>query len=230
MKITFSLTLLLFSGIFIIGCDSDSGTSPTTSLATRAPKVGSSFTFNQIRLDSLGKKVIASDVTQTDSVVEAMVSLYGKTNVAKIVGVPFGQLKYFNYELNGDISEYIDYSDTPPLHSFWATYPIQSRATKLYTLIDTTVTVSGVTSHVVSTVSVSYEGISTLAIYDSTLTMIKIKTVGVNSVTSPVQNYSDSLTAYYYFAASIGYIAKQRQEPNSFGGGSEETLVSFRLP
>ncbi len=211
------------------GCDSDSVTEPTTTVKTSPPKAGSTFTFNQVRLDSLGRKISGSDVTHTDSVAETGISIYGKSNVMMTVVGSFGIKKYYNFESNGDISEYVDYSDTPPLRSFWVTYPIQSIGAKTYTLIDTTVTVSGISSRITSKAIVSYEGSSRLPIYDSSLTMIKIKTVGVNTVTSSVQNRTDSLIAYYYFAPSIGYIAKYREEPSSFGDGLEQTLISFVL-
>jgi hypothetical protein len=138
--------------------------------------------------------------------------------------------KYFNFETNGDISEYQDFTDTPPLHSLWVTYPIQSQGTNSVTFIDTTIITGGISTHIVSKVTMSYEGVSSLPIYDSTLSIIKIKAIAKNIATSSVQNQIDSAIAHYYFAPSIGYIAKLRQEPGGLSSnGSENTLIRFTL-
>lgn len=189
--------LFLFATILLhFGCVSEP--------RTVQPKVGSTYTYVHVRYDSLGRKIAGSEVFNIDTVIATGQSLYGKTQVMSITPLRgSGYLAYFNFEPNGDISQYFQKS------SVWLTFPIQSHTLKSCTFLDTVY--RGIV-HSVSKADLSFEGLDTMFIHDSSLTVAKIKWFGIFKSTASYGSKIDTIIGYYYFAPSIGYIAKQRTE------------------
>jgi hypothetical protein len=231
-----SLLLLATMILVLSGCDSESGNGPGTSLTTQAPNAGSSYTYHYVSYDSTG--TVDFEDTRIDSVAETNISFNGKNRVMRIAHVDefgFGSgQSYFNFEPNGDISEFIDFGPFTPIQPLWVSYPIQSRTAKTYTILDTTIMRNGVSTKATSIVTISHSGISSMQVGDSTLTLVRIKLHASNSIVSQVENTAYSAAAYYYFAPSIGYIAQIHEDPIHIPdfpaqGGSDQLLVSYRL-
>jgi hypothetical protein len=232
-----SLLCTLIIAVFVInGCDS--GTDSGPSLITQPPKAGSTYTFHSVDIDSLGGQVLGSDRTFMDSVMETDLSYNGKNRVMKLTRIEddfiLGGEEYFNFEPNGDISEFVDFGSFLSFPSLWITFPIQSRQAKTYTIFDTTLIVGGTSTRLTSTITVSYAGMSTMTIHDSTLTLIKVKILSTNKAVPDPQQVSASAIAYFYFAPSIGYIAQSYQEPykisdQPYHNGEDIRLVDYVL-
>lgn len=225
------IALLLWSG-----CDSSTDSGP--SLAIQMPKMGSSYTYQRVDLDSLGRQIPGSELTFTDSVIETGLSYKGKTRVMHLTRLENNYAvgdAYYSFEPNGDISAYIDYGGLLSLPSFWITYPVQSYQAKTYTLLDTTIVSGGTSTRMTAVATLSYAGISSMTIHDSTLMLVKIKIVGTQTITPDPQNMSYSVTADNYFAPSIGYVAQTHQDPykipgETFHRGEDIKLVDYLLP
>jgi hypothetical protein len=161
------------------------------------------------------------------------VSFGGKNKVMVVTQAgyaPGAWSQHFNFELTGDISEHMEIGG--PFSSSWLTYPVSTQGPRSVILADTSVIYSGELIHVTIKVDMTNEGVSSVKVGDTTLAVVKVKLVGTTSLTSPSANESQLTTAYYYYAPSIGYFAKQRQERRGTQGFycTERTLVSYKLP
>lgn len=236
MKPSLLLSTLFIAVSIFSGCDS--GTNSGPSLATVAPKAGSSYTYFSVELDSLGRQIPGSDRMYTDSVMETDLSYEGKTRVMRVTRFENDFDRgdaYYCFELNGDISAFIDFGGFFPFPSLWITYPVQSHQPKTYTVIDTTLIVGGQSMHITTKVTLSNEGISSMTIHDSTLMLTKIKVVGSNTITPDPENMSYSVIGYTYFAPSIGYVAQNHSDPYKipdapYQNGEDVKLVDYILP
>lgn len=211
-----------------IGCDSDSAENSSALPTTLPPMTGSVYIYGRVDLDPLGRIISGSESTYSDSVAETDMTLYGKMNVMRIVSSTSGD-RYFNFEANGDISEYQDFA---PFNPVWVTYPIQSKASQSIIIADTTILIAGQSTYFSSKINLTYEGISSMPIYDSSLVLAKTKVQAIINVVSPIQNQNDTINAYFYFSPSIGYIAKTEEDAitgSVQSNAAKSTLVSFTL-
>jgi hypothetical protein len=218
----------------IAACDSQSGPSITLGTMT-VPPVGTTYTYTEVDLDEQGQVVPGSEFTWTDSVAEIGGAHYGKNNVMVITdpGYPPGQWSsYFNFESNGDISEYQNFGGAQIMPNQWVTYPVASQGKRTYLLADTSFLYQGQQAYYKATMEVANEGISSMAIYDSALALVKIKMTGTVVATLGGQTDNTSVVEYYYFAPAIGYIAKRESsgQPSQDIQGWRETLVAFKIP
>jgi hypothetical protein len=194
--------------------------SGTSKLITMPPKPGSTFTYVHVFYDSLNRRVEGN--IHVDTVMATGLSLYGKKNIMSVhsrIRSSGNTPAYYNFEPNGDISLYFENI------RLWLTYPIQSHSHRTYIFIDT---ISD-NEHTVSKANISYEGISTMSLGDTSLAVTKIKWFGLFTFTNSVMNYTDTIIAYYYFAPSIGYLVKQRTEGGTDRAGNRSNTDEFVL-
>lgn len=98
-------------------------------------------------------------------------------------------------------------------------------------MLDTTITVSGVSIRNKLTTEVSYVGTENLAVNGKTLSVIKLKQALIFATTTAGVTSSKTLEAFIWFAPSLGYIVKSDQpvQDSPFGGGKQEGSVKMLL-
>lgn len=230
---------------FFVGCAYDPGAN-TLPGKTVAPKAGSTFTFKNVQIDTLGKTIDSSAYTSRDSIMEIGTTYSGKTNVTHLsstdlkTGVKSDT--YINYETNGDVSIFTGgggqsiFGGTFPN---WLTLTVQSHTTTTLKLIDTTISflLGGVSLpvHIVAIDTQKYVNNGTASVSGNTLPVINMSELIVATFNAILLSSSTTSITKIAFAPSIGYITDQRSEPTKgiFGtrasNGSETTLISYTL-
>jgi hypothetical protein len=231
MKKIFFYFFILGSVVNFVGCP-NSGSNPTNSNpvtlgSTVQPKVGSTFTFTTVSLDSNGNAISGSATTTVDSVVETGITYSGKTNVMHVAsGVPgvYSTDNYYSYESNGDIS--VNFPNAAPLPP-WLSLPFHSSGATVQILVDSMIGQSRL---------VEGDSVVTLGTFNTTvngmvLPTVKLKmTVFLQTTAGGITSSSSLLTTYYSIAPSIGYFTELLLPSNHISGnGSDQTLISFRL-
>jgi hypothetical protein len=214
-------------------------------------KTGSTYIYNNTPIDTNGHEMPDSAYMTVDSVASTETTFSGKVHVSMItsrnVQTGVQTISYFNYESNGDISEYAGGS----LLSFlgitfpdWITYPVQSHETAGFKAFDDTVRILPIPIHVLATDSMTYSGMTTFSTGDKTLGIFKLNhtTIYQGQIILlpppfPALPFGpNSQVTVFSYAPAIGFYAERRAEPFKFPAGAapsvnglDKKLVSYNL-
>lgn len=122
------------------GCSNSASSNSTSSEPTVSftpAKTGSTFLLLSYQFDSTGAEIPSSQEDASLTVLGSGMSYMGKTNVSEFVNQD-GDITYFSFESNGDISIYQDSHGQPGRKSGWDRLPIISKGQTSFTEFDTT--------------------------------------------------------------------------------------------
>ncbi len=238
MKTNLILVLLIFSSFFLGCSDSATNTGTGNSLPPTAQlTAGSTFTYNEVTIDTLGNIDPLSAITTIDSVAEVGVTIYGMTNVTHIVSTSFDlgwqgtSDRYLYKTAYGDfIINELGASDIP---NTWVQYPVHSFTNFSKVLLDSVDPIQG---HAVIKETTSFGGIVSQTVKDSTFTCSKINvSLDLSLTNSPDQNVEFHIHSYMIVSPKLGYIVKERREPYAIIGsgqtaaGVQRTLIDYHI-
>lgn len=213
-----------------VGCSNSGGSDGNLNLSfTHAPKVGSTFTFNNIPVDTNGVASNDPPFISKDSVVETGITFEGKSNVMHILEVtPYLKESYINFESNGDISIYdADFHYT----AGWITYPVQTQKTIVLKPFDTTISWGGF--RYTTSDTIEFIGMTNWGIDFQVLSCAKVIASFNEVITDQRGVTNNNNQNYFLFAPSIGYFTHYLPKAKSTGGvslhGIEKKLISFFL-
>ncbi len=224
------LTLFAIVAISLSSCKSDPA--GPASVVYVQPKLGSVFTFDEYRADSItGLPVPGHRDTSVQTVLQTGIPWMGKTNVMKVVTIAgkTNDTSYINFETNNDISTLYDANKGQ-----WITFPISSKITNSIVLSDTIETGHGVSRETKITLAASYVDNETMVVKGQSINVIKIQKLATQTITTSGVSTIDSLLTFGYFAPSLGYTSKIDQpiSTDRFGTKAEgllSTLIDFNL-
>lgn len=229
MHTTFRRISILISLVVILSsCTKEDPSAPITFVQ---PKAGSTYTYDKYATDTLEALPIASTRdTTVATFIQVGKSLFGKTNVSMIItedrnGV---DTSYLNYEANGDVNMGLDPGSGQMV---WITIPVSSRVPQSFSSTDTVVDGRD-TAYRTVTWSVTYLATESMVVKGQTIsaakcqsvTSFELKVLGSSTILG-------SLTAYVYYAPSIGYILESEVPAQSspFERGKEPGQVTMLI-
>jgi hypothetical protein len=145
-KLDFIIIIISFS---VLGCKSTSLVKP--------PEVNSVFIYELYFVDSTEKVIEGSGKFDTMTVVSTGSTYQGKNNVLSFkVDSGVNPSIFLNYEIGGDVSEYVDGHALPGNKYGWITYPIATKSVTSFLREDSSITLSK-TRHTLTS-SITYAG------------------------------------------------------------------------
>ncbi len=239
--------------VFYTGCAYNPGPTITGPGKTVPPKTGSVYIYNNTPIDTNGHPMPDSAYTTIDSIAATGTTFSGKTNVTQVSirNTKTGLVtnSYYNYETNGDLSEYVHGSALSFLgitYPDWVTYPMQSHTTSGSKVADTTISFPvgpiSVPIHMVVTDSLSYVNAGTYSFNQTSLAVFNLKheTFYNGTITLipglPGTQIGTTGTTSLSFAPSIGFYAERKSDPIIVPqglfpsiNGLDITLTSYQL-
>jgi hypothetical protein len=219
-------SLLLFSVLGIVyGCNqgSDTGLNGGGSSGNwTIPRAGTMYVF---RMTS--SSLADSAKLDTLLVLGSHEQAGGKSNVSRFADLSESDSKpaiFISYESNGDISFGGPFNDTAS--SFrWTTYPTGSHKT----ISDPKVDTFEFSSHIVESGDRSYVGTETItaAGRNYSTSHVRVTSRFLDVDTSGSFADSSNTTLDYWFAPSIGFIAKGMQHGSSSGSPDRDEIIEL---
>jgi hypothetical protein len=211
-------TLAVFAIVcfYIGGCTSDStSVAPPPPVIPVSPRVGSSFLYYSITLDSVGTITsIDSAKLYGDTVLATGISQFGKTNVTQFT--PNFIFQYVNYETNGNISYYVN--PAAGQTGEWITVPIDSMGTH-----------GSLDPNAADSTWYSYTGIGALGLASQ-----QFNAESFDIYSGPTALGIQGVTAKEWYDTASGVLLEQntlavRDSAGQFGTGSGYEIAKFNL-
>ncbi len=228
------ISVLLMLAVMVAACSQSTSPSGTTATYIQT-KSGSTFTFDEYATDTTtGLPVPGTRDTAVQTVLQTGMTYMGKTNVTKIheISPSVDDTIYINYETNHDVSVFEATAlDTEPV---WNALPTGSKSSNSITS-DTTVSVFGVPVETKISQTIAYLDNETMTVNGNSIGVSKLsETVSFTTISAGTSSTQSSL-GYFYYAPSLGFIARTEQPVQAalFGNGKAEgpvsTLINYSL-
>lgn len=128
-------TLLLgVFGLIVAGCDSEPTDYPSEPGPLRVPKVGSTFTYRVLQMDSIGREVPGTDGSVTATILSNDASFDGRERLTLVA--EDSMRYYLEYDGTGDVFYRPEKPDVTRLT--WQSWPFGSKVTVADRVPDTT--------------------------------------------------------------------------------------------
>ncbi len=224
------MAVLAFAAIVTqTGCKSSSTSGPPST--STHPKVGSTFTYENISRDTTG--AVVSRDTSVQRFVQTGVQIGGFNDAIEVIETlqdGTTDTIYFRYLANGDIASY---SPTNDLHNLidWLTFPITSHSPQNF-VMDTTITEGPVTIHDTLSFAFTYSRTESFTVGTTSLscTVITATFMDRNMTIQGSEQVPSASTAIteFSFAPTIGWAAHTNDISN-VSDGSRQELNESRL-
>jgi hypothetical protein len=234
-----SLMITLVSVCVMTGCSSSTPTS--TVVTPTLIKTGSSFTWNDSRLDSSGN--VSGSQTYQDTVYATGVTHINRTN-SYLIGSDSLNASFFHVESNGDLSvdigdQEIDLSTdgSNVVHVGWLQIPFGSKLTNVSIVtVDSNIVSLNAPVHTHTTLVTSYAGATTQVVNGQTLDIEDATITGTVVLSNGTSQITQTRQVQLSYAPSIGYFTKRSTFTSylpafspSQNHGDSQTLVSYIL-
>jgi hypothetical protein len=203
------------------------------------PNSGSTFLYH-FTSDTNGVSLPSGDSLYT--VASNSLTYQGKTNVIKVQHQN-GGIDYTHIEANGDISVYLDFGVVAAfipglLQPGWFTIPIGSKSEIQKTILDTSITFSGVPLQVTVKTDATDLGAGSVVVSGQSLTCEKgSMQVSIQAIAYGILPFiNDVSTSTVWYSNAIKFVAERKNtdtqssvDPQTFSSSSSTTNETFLL-
>ena len=226
--VRFSIPIVLVLVVILGGCTE----SPLDPGPTRTPGVGSWYAYSRVDTDSSRTAIPRTESRDTLTVTSTGNTFDGRSNLHLLESSR--RHIYLSYEPNADVLSISPEGCDCLLN--WIPYVIGSKKTTTLPGRDTVL--SSGTQHWTITEVMRHDGTESITVPAGTFDTHKLTLTSTSKVVGPAMTATAVTTTTYYFAPSIGYLAKVVRREESFmntntvptiASGSEQVLLGYEV-